>query len=51
MTGVPHDNLHVWLAPHMKEIEKLKTAENRDYANKIVSELKESMEKFHQYFD
>lgn len=50
MTGVPHDNLHVWLAPHMKEIEKLKNAEDRDHANKIVGELKESMETYHEYF-
>lgn len=51
MTGVPHDNLHAWLAPHMKEIEKLKNAESREQANKIVDELKESMEKYHEYFN
>ena len=51
MTGVPHDNLHAWLAPHMKEIEKLKNAEDREHANKIVGELKESMDEYHQYFD
>jgi len=51
MTGVPHDHLHAWLAPHMKEIEKLKKAENRREANKSVDELKESMEKYHTYFN
>jgi len=51
MTGTSHDNLHVWLAPHMKEIEKLQKAENREDANKIVGELKESMEKYHQFFN
>lgn len=51
MTGTPHEVLHAWLAPHMKEIEKLKKAENRDDANEIVGELKESMEKYHQYFN
>ncbi|QDP84357.1 hypothetical protein FNJ88_01845 [Chryseobacterium sp. SNU WT5] len=51
MTGTPHDNLHAWLAPHMKEIEKLKNAENREEANHIVGELKESMEKYHQHFN
>lgn len=51
MTGVPHDHLHAWLAPHMKEIEKLKKAENRPEANKSVDELKESMEKYHAYFN
>jgi hypothetical protein len=51
MTGVPHDALHAWLAPHMKEIEKLKNAENREKANEIVRELKESMEEYHQFFN
>lgn len=51
MTGVPHDNLHAWLAPHMKEIEKLKKADDREEANKIVGELKESMETYHEYFN
>lgn len=51
MTGTPHDVLHAWLAPHMKEIEKLKKAENRDDGNEIVGELKESMEKYHKYFN
>lgn len=51
MTGVPHDNLHAWLAPHMKKIEKLKKADNREEANKIVGELKESMETYHEYFN
>lgn len=51
MTGVPHENLHIWLAPHMKEIEKLQKADKREDANKIVEELKESMEKYHLYFN
>ena len=51
MTGTPHDVLHVWLAPHMKEIEKLKNAEDREHANKIVGELKESMDDYHQFFN
>ncbi|MEC5156906.1 hypothetical protein [Chryseobacterium sp. MP_3.2] len=49
--GTPHDVLHSWLAPHMKEIEKLKKADNREKANKIVDELKESMVKYHEYFN
>ena len=51
MTGVPHENLHAWLAPHMKEIGKLQKADNREDANKIVGELKESMDQYHQYFN
>lgn len=49
--GTPHDVLHAWLMPHMEEIDKLKKAENREEANHIVGELKESMEKYHQYFN
>ncbi len=49
--GTPHDVLHAWLMPHMEEIDKLKKAENREDANHIVGELKESMEKYHKYFD
>ena len=49
--GTPHDVLHAWLMPHMQEIDQLKKAENRDDANHIVGELKESMEKYHEYFN
>ena len=49
--GTPHDVLHSWLAPHMKEIEKLKKADNREKANEIVDELKESMVKYNEYFN
>ncbi|MCZ2085492.1 MAG: hypothetical protein LC112_14590 [Flavobacteriales bacterium] len=51
MTGKSHDVLHAWLAPHMKDIEKLKNAEDREHANKIVGELKQSMDKYHEYFN
>ena len=49
--GTAHDVLHAWLMPHMQEIDQLKKAENRDDANHIVGELKESMEKYHEYFN
>ncbi|SFC33770.1 hypothetical protein [Kaistella jeonii] len=49
--GTPHDVLHSWLMPHMEEIDKLKKATDREEANHIVKELKESMEKYHKYFD
>ncbi len=51
MTGTPHDALHAWLTPHMKDIAKLNKADNRDEANEIVRELKESMEKYHEHFN
>jgi hypothetical protein len=48
--GTPHDVLHAWLMPHMEKIDDLKKAENKEKANHIVAELKESMEKYHQFF-
>ena len=49
--GTPHDVLHAWLMPHMELIDDLKKADNKEEGNKIVGELKESMVKYHQYFD
>ena len=49
--GTPHDVLHAWLMPHMELIDKLKKADNKEDANHIVEELKESMEKYHEYFN
>lgn len=49
--GTPHDVLHAWLMPHMQEIDKLTKAENKEKANEIVKDLKESMEKYHEYFN
>lgn len=49
--GTPHDVLHAWLMPHMELIDDLKKAENKEAGNKIVEELKESMEKYHEYFN
>lgn len=49
--GTTHDVLHAWLMPHMELIDDLKKAENKEAGNKIVEELKESMEKYHEYFN
>ena len=49
--GTQHDVLHAWLMPHMELIDKLKKADNKEDANQIVGELKESMEKYHEYFN
>ena len=49
--GTPHDVLHAWLMPHMELIDDLKKADNKEEGNKIVGDLKESMAKYHQYFD
>lgn len=49
--GTPHNILHAWLMPHMEKIEHLNKAENKEEANKIVGDLKHSIEQYHQYFD
>jgi hypothetical protein len=51
MKGTPHEVLHAWLRPHMEKTAQLNKAANKDEANKIVAELKQSMETYHQYFD
>ncbi|WP_417429597.1 hypothetical protein [Halpernia sp.] len=51
MKGTPHEVLHAWLHPHMELIEDLNKAANKEEANKIVGNLKHSMETYHQYFD
>lgn len=49
--GTPHDVLHAWLMPHMELIDDLKKADNKEEGNKIAGELKESMVKYHQFFN
>lgn len=51
MKGTPHEVLHAWLRPHMEKTAQLNKAANKEEANKIVAELKQSMETYHQYFD
>lgn len=51
MKGKSHDVLHVWLTDHMKNIDLLAKAGNRDEANQITDALKNSMEVYHQYFN
>lgn len=50
MDGKSHEELHKWLHPHMALIESLQEAENADIANKIISELKNSLEIYNQHF-
>lgn len=50
MDGESHEQLHVWLIPHIELIKKLKAAENVESANAVVAELKHSFETFHQFF-
>ena len=51
MTGKSHDVLHVWLSSHMKNIDLLGKAANREEADQITDALEESMETYHHYFN
>jgi hypothetical protein len=50
MDGKSHEELHKWLHPHMQLIESLGAAENKEEANKIISELKASFQTYHNFF-
>lgn len=50
MEGEAHDELHKWLYPHMQLIDKLSKAEQLDEQKRLISELEESFELFHEYF-
>lgn len=50
MQGKSHDELHKWLHPHMKLIDKLGNAQNADEAERIVAELEVSFETYNQHF-
>lgn len=51
MKGKSHDVLHVWLANHMKNIEMLAKAANKEEADKFTEMLEHSMETYHQHFE
>jgi hypothetical protein len=49
MTGKSHDELHKWLHPHLELVESLSSSTSED-AKIIVQQLKESYEKYAEYF-
>jgi len=51
MDGKSHDELHKWLHPHLELVKALKSAENVESANVIITELKESFSTYHTYFE
>jgi len=50
MDGKSHEELHKWLHPHIQLIDALEDAENKEEADKIISELKVSFQTYHNYF-
>lgn len=51
MVGQSHEELHKWLNPHIKLIEKLSSASNDHDANEVVAEINKSFETYKLYFD
>lgn len=50
MDGKSHEELHKWLHPHMQLIDALEDAENKEEADKLISELNASFQTYHNYF-
>lgn len=50
MEGKSHDELHVWLLPHIDLTDKLLKAENETEATKGLEDIRTSMKTFNQYF-
>lgn len=51
MKGESHDQLHLWLHPHIKLVKALSEAKNEEEADSIIAELEISFEKYHKYFN
>jgi hypothetical protein len=50
MTGKSHDELHKWLHPHILLINKLGKSENIEEASIVISDLENSFETYHNFF-
>jgi len=50
MTGESHEALHQWLHPHLVLVSDLAKADNRQQADTLVQQLKQSFGTFHKYF-
>ncbi len=51
MKGESHEQLHLWLRPHIQLIKALSEAKNKEEANKLITELEASFKKYHSYFN
>lgn len=50
MDGRSHEELHVWLKPHLEMTTALATTKNSDEAQPIITDLQNSFKTYHQYF-
>ncbi|WP_103072145.1 hypothetical protein [Aquimarina sediminis] len=51
MKGESHDELHKWLHPHMKLIQKLSNIDDSKQANAVVLEIEQSFKTYHTFFE
>lgn len=51
MKGQAHDELHKWLMPHIKLVQRLEQTKSTKKANLIIQELRVSFATFNTYFN
>ena len=51
MDGRSHEELHLWLAPHLNLVSKLSKAGSPEEAEKVIGQLGNSFATFNQYFE
>lgn len=51
MKGESHEQLHVWLYPHLELVKRLETAQNNEEAEPVIRELYASFETFTEHFE
>lgn len=50
MEGKSHEELHKWLHPYMEKINQLSKSQDQAKTSALVSELQQSFQTYHQYF-
>lgn len=51
MKGESHDQLHLWLHPHLQLVKALSEAKSQQEADSIITKLEASFETYHKYFN
>ena len=51
MTGQSHDELHKWLYPFIESTKEFSEAKNTEQASASLTKLKQSLAKFHEFFE
>lgn len=51
MTGKSHDQLHLWLHPHIQIVEALSKQSDLEQSNQIINQLQQSYNQYHVFFE